>query len=97
MKLCTFSKREKIRGLHLGDISPCYYVLRYAIAYLNVSFRKYNSKRKERGMAVKYENEVRLGEGSLNFVMPCWSEYDKGFPITKRTPCNGKVLCRKRV
>ena len=58
MKLCTFSKRAKIRGLHEGDISPCYYVLRYAIAYLNVSFRKYNSKRKERGMAVKYENKV---------------------------------------
>ena len=58
MKLCTFSKRAKIRGLHLGDISPYHYVLRYAIAYLNVSFRKYNFKRKERGMAVKYENEV---------------------------------------
>ena len=67
MKLCTFSKQAPIRGLHEDDISPCYYVLRYAVAYLNVSFRKYSFKRKERGMAVKYENEVCFREREFEF------------------------------
>ena len=35
--------------------------------YLNVSFRKYNFKRKEPGMAVKYENEVCFREREFEF------------------------------
>ena len=69
MKLCTFFQTgENPRATpDQGDISPCYYVLRYAIAYLNVSFRKYNFKRKERGMTVKYENEVCFREREFEF------------------------------
>ena len=55
------------------------------------------SNEKNGRMAVKYEKEFVLGKRSLmNFVMPCWSEYDKGFPITKRTPCNGKGTLSKK-
>ena len=39
------------------------------------------SNEKNGGRAAKYEKEFVLGKRSLNFVMPCWSEYDKGFPI----------------
>ena len=28
--------------------------------------------------------------------MSCWSEYDKGFPTTTRTPCNGKGTLSKK-
>ena len=55
-----------------------------------------NTISNEKSRAVKYEMEFVLGKRSLNFVMPCWSEYDKGFPITKRTPCNGKGTLSKK-
>ena len=54
------------------------------------------SKESNRERTVKYEKELVLGKRSLNFVMPCWSEYDKSFPITKRTPCNGKGTLSKK-
>ena len=47
-----FQRGENPRATLKSDIPPCYYVLRYAIAYLNVSFRKLQFQM------------IRMGDGS---------------------------------